>query len=173
MSVEVYPEELGQVVRRKHYIPRKLEYKEHLKQYKKYWLSEQCIKVEEVYFIKGTEYYQVRFPQKMFGQISYPVDCSSCYELKTDHKEIYKLDCIINTNKSYTGAEIKYWFYTHHINEDTEAYNEFWSFLDPNSKNVISDSKFYFLFARICDGKYINCRVCLDREKSKPRRHRR
>ena len=168
----IYPSNIGGLVKRKHLIPRRLLHKEHLKQYKKYWVQEQYIKIEDVYTIEGNEYYCVQFPQDMFGQLSYPINSENSYELNADYKKIRELDCIINTNKSYPGAEIKYWFHIKNIDLSSDQYKEFWSFLNPCSKNLISDDKFYFLYGSIAQGRYYDCRICLDKNKSKRRRKR-
>lgn len=171
---QIYSVELADLVKKKQLIPRKINYNEHLKIYKRYWLDESksYFKVEDSYIIRGNEYYSVKYAGEMFGQLSYPVD-NSCYELRTDRKNIKEISSIINTNKSYLGAEIKYWFFVHSIDLESKEYKEFNSFLNPRSKSLISDNKFYFLFGKIVNGNYVDCKICVDENKSKKKKRKR
>ena len=55
---QIYSVELADLVKKKQLIPRKINYNEHLKIYKKYWLDESksYFKVEDSYIIRGNEY---------------------------------------------------------------------------------------------------------------------
>jgi hypothetical protein len=120
--------------------------------------------VQQIYFVDDIEYYSVKYPKSLFGEFSFPVNKNTC-ELYIDKNNISSISNIINSNISYSGAEIRYWFFIKNIDLSSNAYNGFWSFIDPDSKSLISDDKFYFLKAIYKDGKYIKCRISLDREK--------
>jgi hypothetical protein len=144
-SCIVYPVELEQEIRNNNYIPRKCKPKERLKLYHRYWSSSYGIfKVDDINFIRGVEYYYIKFDSnRMLAVISYPIT-DNIYELLHDYDKI-ETKTIINSNKSFTGAEIKFWFVKNKINFADPKYDGFLSFLSINSKNIISDSKFYFV----------------------------
>mgnify|MGYP003405529749 CR=1 FL=1 len=83
-----------------------------------------------IYFIKYNN-------GKLFGVISHPIT-DTIYELLHDYDEIEKVN-LINSNKSYSGAEIKFWFVINNINFKDQKYDGFLSFLNANSKNIISE----------------------------------
>lgn len=173
MSQRIYPEKLREYILSEEsqidYIPRHIKFNEHLRLYRRYWVKyfdDECIKVDEIYEIEGVEYYYVKHPNSLYDTITYPLDCNYTYELLIDKKDIKNIDNIINTKISYTGAEIKYWFFIHNIDLSSEKYIGFWSFLNPNSKNVISDDKYYFVKSYEQEnGIHIDCRVSLDKLK--------
>lgn len=127
------------------YIPRKITNKEHLKMYHRYFdvVENHSFKVEKIYFVENTEYYDIKLPDKMFGVISFPLT-QNIYELIPDKNNIISKN-IINENKSYKGYEIRYWFYINRSNLNIKEYDKFISFIDPSSKGCISDNKRYFV----------------------------
>ena len=168
MKKHIYPEKLEEFIKEGHnYIPRKLKFREHLKLFKRYWLcySDSYLKVDQIYNIENVEYYSVKFPNSLFGQISYPLDEDSTFELMLDSNNVENVDNIINTKVSYSGAEIKFWFFIKNIDMNSEKYCGFWSFIEPNSKSVISDDKYYFLYAFYSNDIYKKCKVSLDRNR--------
>ena len=173
MSFRIYPEKLKEYILSEEsnidYIPRHIKFNEHLRLYRRYFVTcfgDDCIKVDEIYDVEGVEYYFVKYPNSLYGTISFPLDNNYTYELLIDKKDIKNIDNIINTKVSYTGAEIKYWFFIHNIDLSSEKYIGFWSFLNPNSKNVISDDKYYFVKSiKEENGIYIDCRISLDKSK--------
>lgn len=172
MNCLIYPVKLAEFLQENNYIPRKIRYNEHLRMFRRYWIdySDLFLKVDKIYNVAGDEYYSVRYRDNLYGEISYPLDHESTFELLLDKRGIKKLNNIINSPESFSGAEIKYWFFTHNINIKSDKYFGFLSYLDPNSKSLICDSKYYFVSAIFKDDKYINCRINLDREKEFERR---
>ena len=86
------------------------------------------------------------------------------WRLCRENKErIEKVD-LINSEKSYTGAEIKYWFLMNNIDlESGSQYAGFWSFLNPCSKNLLIDNKFYYVSYNI--ERRQKCQIILDKTK--------
>lgn len=169
MRYRIYSDKLEKFLREENhqYIPRKIKSNENLKIYKRYWdaFSDTYYKIEKIYNVEDVEYYSVKYLDSMFGEISFPVDFDYTYELMVDKNNLDKID-IINNKISYSGAEIKYWFFINNIDLGSEIYNKFWPFIDPNSKSVISDDKYYFIFATLNKkGQYRDCKVSLDKYK--------
>ena len=71
-------------------------------------------------------------------------------------------EVIINSEKSYTGAEIRYWFFMNDINCFDPKYKLFWTYVDTYSKNKVSDKQKYFLYAVLKNNVYSHCRVIKD-----------
>lgn len=168
MSARLYPYNLGNflVTSNDSFIPRKIKVNEHLYPYKRYF-SINYFKVEESYTILGQEYYHVRYCDKLYGQISYPLNHEYTYELTKDKKNLKEISNLINNKTSYTGAEIKYWFFINGIDLDSDQYNGFLSFLDPHSKSMLSDDKRYFVSGVLENGVYKDCRCALDKRYNK------
>lgn len=173
MSSRIYPEKLKEYILSEEsmidYIPRHIKFKEHLRLYRRYWVNyfdDECIKVDQIYEVDGIEYYSVKCTNCLYETITYPLDCNYTYELMIDKKDIKNIESIINTNISYTGAEIKYWFFMNKIDLSSEKYIGFWSFLNPNSKNLISDDKYYFVKSVLdTNGNLIKCKISLDKNR--------
>ena len=163
--MNIYPPKVQKYARKKKFIIRRIKDNEHLKNYKRYWdnSSEMCFKVHQVYTVQDNEYYSVRFSGLLFSELCYPADVT--YELKPDVNNIAKRTNIINSRRSYTGAEIKYWFMIRQIDLNSEKYEGFVSFLDPTSKSVISDDKYYFINAKLKNNIYSDCKIVLNRHK--------
>lgn len=138
---QFYPDELLEQIKKFNYIPRKINKNEHLKLYHRYWIPELggVIKVKEIWKENGTEYYIIKYKNDLFICFSYPLDdYFESYELLHDYSNIYK-ENIVNNEKSYTGAEIKYWFALNH----DKKYDKFGKFLDSRSKHCLSDKLKY------------------------------
>ena len=81
------------------------------------------------------------------------------YYITFDKLGIWKEE-IINTNKAYTGAEIRYWFFRNNIDIFNEKYLGFWKYVEQSGDDAIEDKAFYLLYGDIDDnGNYIECRV--------------
>ena len=80
----------------------------------------------------------------MSACISYPVEKDNNYELLHNYSNIEN-ENIINSNISYTGAEIKFWFIYNRI--DFSNYNNrgFLKYLESGNRKCITDNKFYFV----------------------------
>lgn len=160
----IYPPKLEEYIKKNKNIPRKMHDDEHLKLFHKYWLDEfdDVVKVTEVFNAKGVEYYSIRH-KSMDSCTSYPVP-DAIYELLHNNDHIEEID-IINTDVSYTGAEIKYWFIMSELDvmNPGNKYYGFWSFLNPHSMNVLVDNKSYYV--SYDKARKQKCQVILDRSK--------
>lgn len=148
----IYPKELVDVIKEFNYIPRKLNKNEHLKLYHRYWIPDLggVVKVKDIWKERSTEYYIVNYKNDLQICFSYPIDCYfESYELLHDYDNIYK-ENIVNSSKSYTGAEIKYWF-TRNYNS---SLNKFSKYLNPYGKLFLNDKKKYFVYIN-SNNKYI------------------
>ena len=102
-------------------------------------LTPSVIRFDEKKSENGTEYYIIKYKNDLFICFSYPLDdYFESYELLHDYSNIYK-ENIVNNEKSYTGAEIKYWFALNH----DKKYDKFGKFLDSRSKHCLSDKLKY------------------------------
>ena len=66
--------------------------------------------------------------------------------VEKDKNNIYKLPTLFNSNISYTGAEITYWFFMHDINCMNKEYSNFWKFVDRYSLDRLDEKTKYFLY---------------------------
>ena len=159
----IYPPKLEEYIRKNKYIPRKVKDNEHLKLYHRYWIEDynEVVKVDDIFITRYVEYYSIRC-KSMVSCIPAPVP-KYTYELLHNKEHIEKVD-LINSEKSYTGAEIKYWFLINNIDlEFGRQYAGFWSFLNPCSKNLLIDNKFYYVSYNI--ERRQKCQVILDKTK--------
>ena len=159
----IYPPKLEEYIRKNKYIPRKVRDNEHLKLYHRYWLEDynEVVKVDDIFIVRCVEYYSIRC-KSMVSCIPAPVP-KYTYELLHNKEHIEKVD-LINSEKSYTGAEIKYWFLMNNIDlEFGSQYAGFWSFLNPCSKTLLIDNKFYYVSYNI--ERKQKCQVILDKTK--------
>lgn len=167
----IYDENIEKLLREKKYIYllRKMKKHDHLKLYKKYYsiLEESYFKVMQIYYTNNTEYYSIKYTDtQLFAEISHPYDLDYLYELLTDRKDMIHISNIINTNISYTGAEIKLWFFYQKERNSFKKYIKFTPMVDRNSDCVISDEKYYFLYGeKSTKGNYYDCKVLLDTHK--------
>ena len=143
--MNIYPEHLEQIILKTKYIPRKIKNKERLKIYHKYWIPELkgLIKVIDIFYIGDIEYYVILYNKSLTCCLSYPIEYKDSYELLHNHDNIEKQN-IINSNKPYTGAEIKYWLV---YNKNTFNYIKYSKYLIDekylldNHKYLITDNK--------------------------------
>lgn len=160
MKIRIYDEELEYILKKKNLIPRLL--RDNVLKYKrKYYIRSipGISYVENIDNIHSTYYYFIRYGSNMRGNLTYPIN-DTIYELNYDVDEIYK-DDIINSNQSYYGDEIKYWFIKNNINLENSKYKGFCTYLNPNSKRVISDYKRY----KVYYDKYAKqkCKIIMER----------
>ena len=146
MKKHIYSEALEEEDISTRYNPTKFRENEKLKLYHKYWIPEfgGTIKVQEIEYINGVPYYFIKFSKNMSANITYPCNYTEMYELLHNYDNIEK-ENIINSSKSYSGAEIKFWFIVNKIDFDDPQYRGFWSFLDDTSMSVVADNKYYFV----------------------------
>lgn len=140
---KIYPPKLIDEILKSKLIPRKCKKDEKLKLYHKYWIPDykEVIKVEEIMTINDAEYYIIRY-NGMSGIIPHPVrSFDNIYELLHNYNQLQN-DSIINSDKRYTGAEIKFWFI---YNSDIFKDKEYEGFLPLLLNNNLVDSRFYFI----------------------------
>lgn len=150
----IYPIELVQAMHKFNYIPRVLNPNEHLKLYHRYWIPDLggLVKVKDVWKDSKIEYYLIRCKNDMYVCCSHPIsNIEDSYELLHDYDDIYK-DNIINNHKSYTGAEIKYWFT---LNYD-KSYEKFSKYLNQHGKMFLNDNRRYKVTINSQNKYYIN-----------------
>ena len=147
------------------FIPRRIKNTESLKIHHKYWLQDfdSMVKVEEMFYINDDIYYTVRdLLTGRYAAISVSEN-SINYELLTDYNNVIGTDEIVNTRISYTGAEIKAWFF---YNGQKDKFENFLPYLDYYDRiRTISDSKNYFVkgeYDKDVD-KYTSARIALRR----------
>ena len=81
------------------------------------------------------------------------------YYITYDKLNMWKKE-IINTGKSYTGAEIRYWFFRNDIDMFNETYAVFWKYVEQSGNDAIEDKFFYRLIGKKDEnGIYTDCRV--------------
>lgn len=142
----IYPNPLVDIIKQHRYIPRKLREGEKLRANHRYWLPyyNGIIKIQEVTKINEIDYYFLTFDNKFNAAIPCPLEVVGGYELLYNFNNIDLVD-MINDHKSYTGAEIKFWFVIKNIDLNDGKYAGFWSYLDPRSGNTLIDNKRYYL----------------------------
>lgn len=143
MSRHIYPDDLEEDIRTHKYIPRRCKVDEKLRLNHRYWIPDYkgFVKVYDIFNADGTEYYSVRFDGNMNAAIPHPID-DDFYELLHDYDEIEKQK-IINSDKSYSGAEIKFWFVYQKIDLSSKKYKGYWTYFNPDSKYLLVDNKYY------------------------------
>lgn len=154
---------LDHKIRKAHYIPyhiRKRErYKEKQRYYNYYW--DMCYKVIHINNYECNNRFlsvYIKADDNTFHLLATELDAYD-YLLLKDNEEIYKKD-IINSDYTYRGAEIVYWFYVNDINLNSKKYLGFRKFVDNNSNFRISDVNRYIITADINNKEnFINCKI--------------
>lgn len=164
---QLYPEKLEEIIFNN---PTHIPYivspeTKRLKLYRKYFSVERntLFKVWQIYEVGKELYYSIKYPDHLFGEITYPK--GKLYELFSDSNNIRNTKTIINTKISYTGAEIRYWFFIN--NKLGKKYKGFIPFINPNSKSCIMDNKYYFVYSKYDEktNKYYNIIIIQDKER--------
>lgn len=143
---KIFPDAVCNIVQHKKLIPRRLKFKEKLKQFHKYYLEDYgIIKVKEIFTENDTEYYIISYYDNRSACIPYPVDnYDTNFELLLDYNKIAKHN-IINEGISYTGAEIRFWFIVNNIDFSKDSYSGFLPYLTRYSNKDLIDNKKYFV----------------------------
>lgn len=153
---------LDRKIRLKHYIPYHIKkgekYQERKKYFNYYW--DMCFKV--IYITHDRDQLLENICVRADNN-TYHVLCSDLdiydYLLIKDNEKIYTQD-IINSNKSFTGAEIIYWFYVNNIDIEGSKYHGFQSYISNDSNFRLSDTNRYKIFAKLNkNGNYVNCKI--------------
>lgn len=112
------------------------------------------------------EYAITKSDEGYSSYITTPLSPYEDYIIDFDTNDIAETN-IINSEKSYTGAEIRYWFFMNDITCFDPKYRYFWTYVDTYSNNRISDKQKYFLYASLKNDVYTHCRVIKDSGKKK------
>ena len=154
---------LEREINRKHIIPyrvnRYIKYEVNKWYYSSYW--RQCFRVLSVKYNSNgiLEDAYIQWDDYNYGLICTDL-CDQDYKMEKDFYDIYNKD-IINSDKSYTGAQIVYWFYMNNIDCFNRKYRGFWKFIDNTSKHRLNDFSRYKLCATVNEqtGFYNNCKI--------------
>lgn len=149
MRKHIYTKNMELFLSKRNYIPRRIMQNEPLKLYKRYYcyFDDLYFKIDNIFYIGNQEYYSVK-TQNLYYSILTEVNNNYIYEFMIDKNNIINTKEIINTNISYSGAEIRYWFFLNQDNIDENIFDRFYKFLDMNGKSVINDNKYYYLYFR-------------------------
>lgn len=141
----IYPKKLEDIMKKNHYIPRQLHYGEHFKLYHRYFnaYTEELFKVIEILNIDNDLYYIIHVDDNYSSAIPEPSSTEINYEILKDYYDIVN-QSIINSDKSFTGAEIKYWFVVNEIDLSDDYYG-YKKYFDKSYKYFILDSRHYYV----------------------------
>ena len=144
----IYQKDLADFIRcSKKYIPRKLKSFEHLRAYHRYWLPEfGPFKVRDTSYDSGIEFFYISYcNDTKQAVLSYPIyNIGECYELLKNHSHIEKDSVINNRIKTFTGAEIRFWFICNNIDlTDIDNYSGFLPYLEYGKRDSLKDSLVY------------------------------
>ena len=157
-KLNIFPEELEYIIKKKGLIPRKVPNGNRLRTKRKYYIPgyKGIVKVEDIITISHEHYYIINYSDNMSGCTS---TIPNGYELLKDYYNIANQN-IINSKDSYYGYEIKFWFIKNQIDFHKIKYKGFYKyFTEP--EYMISDFKRYRLFCDRKDGG----RECIIKEK--------
>lgn len=161
-----YPENL-KLILDKHkntLIPKKVPNRQkYLKLFHKYYCkefaSDSYFKVIESYEIEDINYITLSFSDNIFWSIPNEIkEEYNMYELIYNKNDLLNQK-IINSDISYYGYEIIYWFY----NNYNHKFSEFIPYIENNGKCRVNENCKYFLYAEYKNGKYINIKIKSDR----------
>ena len=125
-------------------------------------------KVTEVKYNSGNilDYAITKSDEGYSSYITSPLSPYEDYIIDFDTKDIATMN-IINSERSFTGAEIRYWFFMNDINCFDPKYKYFWTYVDTYSNNKVADKQKYFLYAGLKNNVYTKCRVIKDINRTK------
>lgn len=160
-----YPKNLLYLLRKSKasFIPKKVPDKQkfmklHHKYYNPDFVSDSYFKVIDFFRIEDENYIILSFSDNMFWCIPADTKVNNMYELIYDKNDILNSN-IINTNISYSGYEIIYWFY----NNYNSKYSNFKFYVEDNANCRVNESCNYFIYADFKNGKYTNIKIVLNR----------
>lgn len=161
-----YPADLIYVAHASKYnfIPKKVSSKQkYFKLYHKYYYSEfsavSYFKVIDQFNIDGVQYVTLSFSGDLYWTIPNYIECpEETYELVFDNKNLLRQK-IINSEESYAGYEIIYWFYERYH----KRFSEFIPYVEDNGNCRLNDSLRYYLYADYINGKFTNIKIISDR----------
>ena len=169
-----YTEKLDYYVRTQNLIPYRLHPRARYRNHCFYWIAneDKWFRIEEVEYSFADrsnpilDHIIVTWMDRLQGYICTDL-CIYDFRLEKDKFCIRDLETLINTDDSYTGAEIEYWFYIHDIDFHDDKYSEFWKYLSRDSDCRIEASKYYYIYAKEIDGTYTDIIFELDPIKRK------
>lgn len=160
-----YPKNLKLVLNKSKniFIPKRVSYKQkYFKLYHKYYceefISDSYFKVIDMYEIEGERYVILSFSNSIFWTLPNEINEDVMYELVYDKNNLLKQN-IINSDISYFGYEIVYWFY----NKYNYKYTEFIPYIEDNGDCRVNEYTKYFIYADYRNGKYTNIKIKIDR----------
>ena len=122
------------------------------------FVPESCFKVLEYLTIEDKYYVIITFSNNRYWLVPNDIsNINNIYELIYDKNNLLQ-ENIINSNKSYFGYEIIYWFYNKYNNK----YNGFKQYIEDDGKSRLNDNYKYFINAKYKNNKYINITITLD-----------
>ena len=165
-----YPDSLLYIIRHcnSSFIPKKIpENQKYFKLYHKYYCKDfiptSYFKVIDIFNIDEIQYIELLFSDSIHWLIPNNIIYKdSTYELIYDKNNIMNQD-IINSEESFLGYQIIYWF----CRKYNKKYYEFKPYIEYNGKSRIQDNCSYFISADFRRGKYINPKIILDRREQK------
>lgn len=154
---------INEMIKEKHIIPyvitsKDIKYEANRWYYNAYWGSTLRVISVKYDHNDNLEECYIKWEDGCYGLICTELEIWGDLRLEKDHKNIAESN-IINDGKSYTGAEIIYWFFINEINCFNKKYKGFWKFVDGTSDHRISDYAKYRVVADEKNGNYINCRI--------------
>lgn len=149
-----YAEKLDYYVKTRNLIPYRLHPKARYRNRCFYWIANEgkWFRVEEVEYNFADranpilDHVIIVWMDNMQGYICTDL-CIYDFRLEKDKFGIRNLDTLINTDESYTGAEIEYWFFVHDIDFLDDKYSEFWKYINRESKCCIDPNRYYYIYA--------------------------
>ena len=165
-----YDNSLERLIKRKRIIPYQVNPGDKFIKGKWYYDTyyNSLFKVTEVKYNTGNilDYAITKSDEGYSSYITTPLSPYEDYIIDFDTKDIATMN-IINSEKSFTGAEIRYWFFMNDINCFDPKYKYFWTYVDTYSNNKVADKQKYFLYAGLKNNVYTKCRVIRDINKNK------
>lgn len=159
-----YNECLEELIKEKKLIAYELSPNDKLIKNKWYFDSyyQKLIKVINVEYTHGIlDHAETKSIEGYKSYITTPLGINDYY-IEFDREFLYKKK-IININQSFTGAEIRYWFFMNNIDCFNKKYRNFWQYVDTYSSNRLNDKARYFLKAKLNKhGYYYDCAVIKD-----------
>ena len=165
-----YDNSLERLIKRKRIIPYQVNPGDKFIKGKWYYDTyyNSLFKVTEVKYNTGNilDYAITKSDEGYSSYITTPLSPYEDYIIDFDTKDIATMN-IINSERSFTGAEIRYWFFMNDINCFDPKYKYFWTYVDTYSNNKVADKQKYFLYAGLKNNVYTKCRVIKDINKNK------
>lgn len=170
-----YDERLDVYVKNSHTIPYRLRPKARYRRNCWYWIGYESerFKVTEVLynFERSVPVLDHAIVMSGNGYTSWICTDLTIYDffLELDIHNIRNIN-IINSNNSFTGGEIEYWFFMKNISLMSNKYKNFYRFLNINSDYRIDPFKYYYIKAIELNNTYITVDFIVDMTREKFRK---